>query len=123
MTSSPHGKANSPTYYPPCADLDFSVAGDPLDASGRVCVHVRGEVDLSTSPALGQQLDKVCAAGCRWVEVDMGAVDFLAAAGLHEFVRVAESLSHVDGRLVVMGLSAQQRRMFAITGLTALVGP
>jgi anti-anti-sigma factor len=118
MTRSSYG-AVSPTYYPPCPDPVLTVTVDPTLGPERARVQVSGELDLAGAPALGQLLDTLCSKGCRWIEVDLTAVEFLAASGLHELARTAEVLANLDGRLTLTGLSPQQQLILDITGLAA----
>ena len=84
-------------------------------------LRVRGELDLATSPALGETLEREIRDG-KSVVVDLSDVTFIDSAGLHTLMRAARLCEANGGGFSVSpGLPAQVRRVFQITGLDALL--
>jgi anti-sigma B factor antagonist len=76
---------------------------------------VTGEVDVLTAPALRAQLMSAGDVHCRDVVVDLTAVTFFAAAGLHVLDDVRHA--HRGAReLLVVGASPQVDRVFDLCG-------
>jgi len=93
--------------------LVLAVVGDVPD--GRVLIA--GELDVLTAPRLEQLLTDLLTTGYRHVSVDCSSVSFLAAAGLDVFCRATCRYREAGGRLQLVALPRQIRRLLAITGL------
>jgi anti-sigma B factor antagonist len=101
-------------------DIDLVVACDDAQA----VVRVSGELDLSTAPALEQQLNELVEGGARKVFVNLAELTFIDARGLTALVRGAEQLRRQEGGMHVCSPSPTVRRVLAITGLDgAFLGP
>jgi anti-anti-sigma factor len=87
---------------------------------GVACVVVAGACDLMSVPQIRSALDEVLAERSRWVEVDLSAVTFLDAAGLHELVWAADHITRADGQLVITHPAPVARRVLEATGLDGL---
>jgi anti-sigma B factor antagonist len=99
---------------PTSADgIVLAVVGDVPD--GRVLLA--GELDGLTAPHLEQLLTDLLSSGHRHVSVDCSGVDFLAAAGLNVFCRATCRYQEAGGRLQLVAIPRQIRRLLAITGL------
>lgn len=53
----------------------------------RAVVHVRGEVDIATSPALDDVVEQTLARGARQVVIDLADVTFMGSSGLASLLR------------------------------------
>ena len=93
--------------------LAVGVVGDVPD--GRVLLA--GELDGLTAPRLEQLLTDLLSTGYRHVSVDCSSVGFLAAAGLNVFCRATCRYQKAGGRLQLVAIPRQIRRVLAITGL------
>ena len=100
-----------PTVDPPSFALE--VAGDPPKAT----VRVIGELDMLTAPRLERELELLCERGYRQVDLDIGDLTFVAAAGLTVFARSDGRLRAMPGRLRLVGPTPRCRRLLALTGL------
>jgi anti-anti-sigma factor len=80
-------------------------------------VHVDGEIDAGTAPALGQALDAAVDRGMRTVVVDAAEVTFIDSSGLSVLVAAHKRLQVDGGELVVAHASAPVRRLLGIAGL------
>jgi anti-sigma B factor antagonist len=91
-------------------------------SAGRATVWVSGEVDMITSPQLGEALDRFRAASGGPVEVDLSNVTFMSADGLTVLLHAHRSLL-ADGKegLLVVGASGLAKRIIEITGLGFLL--
>jgi len=84
-------------------------------------VQVRGELDLSTSPELGEALLQELAGG-RSVVLDLSGVTFIDSTGLNTLVGALRSSEANGGRLALgPDLPNQVSRVLAITGLDAVL--
>ena len=84
-------------------------------------VQVRGELDLSTSPQLGDALERELDAG-RSVVVDLSRVTFIDSTALNTLVGALRSCESNGGALLLSGnLPAQVSRVFEITGLDTVL--
>ena len=94
-------------------DLDLSrqsVGGYPVLA-------VRGEVDVSSAPALRNELDQLLAEGNTTVIVDLSGVGFLDSTGLGALVSARANAADAGGDLPVVCDHERVLKLFTITGL------
>lgn len=84
-------------------------------------VEVQGELDLSTSPQLGQVLGREFDDG-RSVVLDLSQVTFIDSTGLNVLVAALRSCEENGCKLVLSPeLPAQVSRVFTITGLDTVL--
>lgn len=85
---------------------------------GQVCVvHVKGEVDIYTSPALRTALSDVTGDGCGTVIVDLAEVPFIDSSGLGVLVGALRRVRESDGDLRVVSGHETVVKILRITGL------
>lgn len=85
---------------------------------GHVCViHVAGEVDVYTSPALKTALLDATSDGCRVVIVDLGMVPFIDSSGLGVLVGALRRLRESEGELRLVSHHETVVKILRITGL------
>jgi anti-sigma B factor antagonist len=101
---------------PSGAAEEFSVSTEE-GANGAI-VRVRGEIDMSTCPALRDELYRLAAARAPRVVVDMSQTTFIDSAGLGVLVGALKRMREHGGRLELRSLEASTRKVFEITGLT-----
>lgn len=95
---------------------------DVEEAGGAALVVARGEVDAATATTLAERLEEAAAAHPGAISVDLSAVTFIDSSGLR-VITVARSQAEAEGRLLVVTEASEAvRRIFAMTGLTALLG-
>jgi anti-sigma B factor antagonist len=90
-----------------------AVVGDV--PGGRVLLT--GELDVLTAPRLEQLLTDLLSTGYRHVSVDCSGVRFLGAAGLNVLCQATCRYQEAGGRLQLVALPRQVRRLLVITGL------
>ena len=100
----------------PYEDFELDVR---FEAEGAV-VGVRGDVDLVTAPTLAAILGVLVDQQQRHVVLDLAALAFMDASGLHVIADTSSRLSST-GTLTVRAAPAQTLRILEITGVSDLV--
>lgn len=110
----------------------MSTGEDPLAESqatfsvreedGARVLVVGGEIDVATSPELRHRLHQLLDGGASSITVDLSDTSFMDSSGLGVLVGVLKRLRDEQrtDALVLAGLQDPVRRVFDITGLTAL---
>jgi anti-sigma B factor antagonist len=96
--------------------IDTDQAGD------NVVVTVRGELDLLSSPALSDHLEKLDETVNR-VELDLSELSFVDSSGLNALLAARKRLDDAGGELVVTKASDVTLRLFEVAGVRDLLGP
>lgn len=76
----------------------------------------KGSLNTQTSPKLEQQLLAVLGAKGRLVVIDFKGVDYLSSAALRVLLMFTRRLARADGRLLLCAMSADLKKVFAISG-------
>lgn len=103
--------------------LDHPSLDTPLDIEfsrvrGRVVVHLRGELDVSTTQVLRQRLiDLIDGQGNLSVVLELSGVTFIDSAGIGLVVGAHRRLREKGGSLVVSSPSRQVACVLDATGL------
>jgi anti-sigma B factor antagonist len=87
------------------------------DGSGPTVVHVGGEIDVYTAPALRRELDNQINAGCKDLVVDLRNVTFMDSTGLGVLVGRLKLIRTQGGIMRVLGATERVLKVFTITGL------
>lgn len=90
-------------------------------AGGLPVVHVTGDVDVVTAPAMREALDAVIGSGHRRVVLDLTRVEFIDSTGLGVLVGRLKSLRRGGGWLTVAAAHERVLRVLSITGLDAVL--
>lgn len=85
-------------------------------------VAVRGELDLSTAPALEGPLDAALGESGASVLIDLSECEFIDSTGIALIVRAWQRLTNGDGdggggKLVICSRNDQVRRVLDVSGL------
>jgi anti-sigma B factor antagonist len=99
--------------------MDLWITDGPLDATTHV-IQPHGDVDLATAPNLKATLDAAIDTGARYVLMDFGDVGFVDSRGIDVLLSAQRRLRARDGKLIIVCNQPQIRRVFEITGLTAV---
>ena len=83
----------------------------------RLLMTLRGELDLSTAPALADALRGANSE----VVVDLAALEFIDASGLNVFAIAGQRLERNGDRLAIVNANPLARRSFELTGLEHLL--
>ncbi len=84
--------------------------------SDQAILTLRGELDLSSSTALEEELARVD--GIPLVVVDLRKLEFIDSTGLGVLVKTHQRMSDAGRRLVLVDAEGQVRRLLALTGLS-----
>lgn len=87
---------------------------------GITVVHVEGEVDVYTSPALREALDEQVNQGRTRLVVDLLGVSFMDSSGLNVLVGGLKSARSRNGSFRLVCTSERILRVLNITGLNQL---
>jgi len=80
-------------------------------------IAVRGELDLASSPALQEELDRVATSDAKLLIIDLRNLDFMDSTGLSVLVR-AHQRTEEQGRQLAMVKGPQQvQRLLSLTGV------
>ena len=85
----------------PGSGQGFAVSLDPAVAEPKALLHVSGELDLATAPALLACVRDLADSGCTQIDLDLTDVGFCDGAGLRALVSGREWLRDLGGTLVV----------------------
>ena len=99
----------------------FGVEVESLDES-TVVVRVVGEIDMSTTPDLLDRALPAAESGPPGVVVDLSAVAFMGAAGLHVLEELQARLRRRGGELAVVAPGGIALRVIEITGMAGPLG-
>src|SRR5262245_34155153 len=87
---------------------------------GEMTVGAAGEVDLSTSPALGQALEAALADATSQLDLELGDVTFLDASGVSAILVAYNSARCRGVRIRLVRPGTFIRRILELTGVTAV---
>ncbi len=101
------------------ADVVFGIA---TSLEGFMAVlSVRGELDASSAPELGDYIDAAIDHGHLFVCLDLSHITFVDGAGLRTIGRRAERLAQSGGALTIRAPSKFVLRLLGIVGMSGLV--
>jgi anti-anti-sigma factor len=95
--------------------MSLNIASD--EHVGHSVLVLEGELDLATAPQLTSTAMALVDAGAGDVIVDARLLSFCDSSGLTAFVRIANRLEPVAGRLAIVGPQTIVRRVLEISGL------
>lgn len=90
---------------------------DVRDADQAVVIGLRGELDLASSPALEQELERGAAAQAEVVIVDLRELEFMDSTGLSVLVRAHQRATENGQRFGVVRGPQQVQRLLSLTGV------
>jgi anti-sigma B factor antagonist len=80
-------------------------------------ISVSGELDLASSPALEQELERVANAKTPLVIVDLRELEFMDSTGLSVLVKAQQRAAQNDQRFGLVNGSPQVQRLLSLTGV------
>ncbi len=95
--------------------MDLAITSTAQGA--RTVVHVGGEIDVYTAPALRRHLDEQIQRGCRDLVVDLAEVTFLDSTGLGVLVGRLKLIRSQGGIMRIVATQERVLKVFTITGL------
>lgn len=95
--------------------LNFEIISEKNDCSR---IKLSGALDSNTSPELQAAINESIDSSIRTVILDMKHLDFLSSAGLRVIFKLKKDLSGRDGKLLMVYLQPQVRKVFEIITAT-----
>jgi anti-sigma B factor antagonist len=80
-------------------------------------VTISGELDLASSPALEEELERVAASDASLVIVDLRELEFMDSTGLSVLVRAHQRATENSQRFGLVNGSQQVQRLLSLTGV------
>jgi anti-sigma B factor antagonist len=87
------------------------------DENHAVVIGVSGELDLASSPALEDELERVTASATPLVIVDLRRLEFMDSTGLSVIVRAHQRATEAGQRFGVVKGPQQVQRLLSLTGV------
>jgi anti-anti-sigma factor len=84
---------------------------------GATVLTVSGELDLASSPALREELDRADASGAELVILDLRGLVFMDSTGLSVVVKAHQRAADAGRRFAVVKGGKQVRRLLTLTGI------
>lgn len=81
-------------------------------------VLLHGELDMSTAPALREELLRLSSDGAKQVTVDLSGLAFVDSTGLSVLITGLKRLREAGGDMALRSPQPGTRRVLEITGLT-----
>lgn len=92
------------------------------DQPGRVCVEIRGELDVLTAPRLAGELNTLVRRSDDDVVIDLRRAEFIDSAGLQLLLGTQRRLTQASRTLTVVCDDGPVRRVIELTRLTDVLG-
>jgi anti-sigma B factor antagonist len=87
-------------------------------SQGRATViAISGELDLASSPALQEELDRVATSDAEMLVIDLRELDFMDSTGLSVLVRAHQRAEEQGRRLAMVKGPQQVQRLLSLTGV------
>ncbi len=80
-------------------------------------ISLSGELDLASSPALEEAIDRVFASETKVVVIDLRRLEFMDSTGLSIIVKAQQTAEDRDVQLNVVNGPAQVQRLLSLTGV------
>ena len=87
------------------------------NADATAVISVSGELDLASSPALEEELERVAQSDAQLVVVDLRGLEFMDSTGLSVLVRAHQRAEENGRRLGLVNGSQQVQRLLTLTGV------
>jgi anti-sigma B factor antagonist len=84
---------------------------------GTTVISVGGELDLASSPALEEELERVAQSDAQMIVVDLRNLEFMDSTGLSVLVRAHQRAEENGRRLGLVNGSQQVQRLLTLTGV------
>jgi anti-anti-sigma factor len=98
----------------------LAVTSEQIDHA--VHLHLRGDLDMVSSPVLENWLSTADRIGIKEIVVNLEHVTFMDTSGLHAFLRASERAGRSGRELAIVKPITSVRRVFELTDTTHLFG-
>ncbi|HSE02135.1 MAG TPA: STAS domain-containing protein [Burkholderiales bacterium] len=83
-------------------------------------LQVKGRLDSTTSPMLGERLTAMLGAAKARVLLDFGQLEYISSAGFRVLLQAAKRAEQNASKLVLCGISGKVRQLFDLGGFLDL---
>jgi anti-anti-sigma factor len=90
---------------------------DVHSENGAPLLKISGELDLASSPALEQELERATSSAPSLVVIDLRELNFMDSTGLSVLIRAHQQAQESGHRLAIVNGSRQIRRLLSLTGV------
>ena len=80
-------------------------------------IAVSGELDLASSPALQEELDRAAGSDSQMLIIDLRELDFMDSTGLSVLVRAHQRIEEQGRQLAMVKGPQQVQRLLSLTGV------
>jgi anti-anti-sigma factor len=87
---------------------------------GVTVVEVRGRIDSTTAPVLGERLTASLGGPKVRVLLDLSRIEYISSAGFRILLLAAKRADETESRLVLCGVSGRVRHLFDLGGFIDL---
>jgi anti-sigma B factor antagonist len=87
------------------------------DAGRALVIALSGELDLASSPALQEELERAAAAETPMLIIDLRELDFMDSTGLSVLVRAHQRIEEGGRQLAMVRGPQQVQRLLSLTGV------
>jgi len=87
---------------------------------GVTVVQVKGRLDSTTSPLLGERLTAMLGAARARVLLDFSQLEYISSAGFRVLLQAAKRADQSAARLVLCGVTGKVRQLFDLGGFLDL---
>jgi anti-anti-sigma factor len=87
---------------------------------GITVVQVKGRLDSTTSPALGERLSGILGAGKVRLLLDFSQLEYISSAGFRVLLQAAKRADQNASKLVLCGVSGKVAQLFDLGGFLDL---
>lgn len=81
-------------------------------------VHVKGEIDMNTSPKLRDHLKTAVQQNMKKITVNLSEVSYMDSSGIATLVECFQLLTSKKGRLILKAMKPEVKAVFEIAHLT-----
>ena len=93
-----------------------------ITQSKNLYAFLEGEIDHHTAASLRTVIDDALVQGCpKELVMDFSGVTFMDSSGIAVVINALRSMTRIDGKLVLSGLSNQPMKVFQTSGIDKLV--
>lgn len=89
-----------------------------VTALDEATIHVKGEIDMNTSPQLRELLKSASQQNMRKVTVQLSNVTYMDSSGIATLVEMLQTLSARKGKLILKAMKPEVKAVFEIAHLT-----
>jgi anti-anti-sigma factor len=87
---------------------------------GVTVVQIKGRLDSTTSPTLGERLSAMLGAAKARIVVDFSQLEYISSAGFRVLLQAAKRADQNAAKLVLCGVSGKVRQLFELGGFLDL---